>query len=188
METTDKKSRIGVAISLDYRLGPSKNLGISSHVYQDDTVEDINKMVDKLAQVAARQQAIAELTEFYEALRIETKRQNEAVIALGKLQLEYPQKVQATNQALEDELGQIRLKFANYKTVQPQQLEKERNAAAKIDKLLAEMERQFQADTSNHKANILSLKDRVDDITASITKRERLINPDSILVDPAKEG
>lgn len=175
METTDKKSRIGVAISLDYRLGPSKNLGISSHVYQDDSIEEINKVVDKLARVAERQQAKAEIVEFYEAFRIETKRNNEAVAALEKAQAEYPVKVEATKRALDDELHQIAGRFAQYKTTQSKQTELENIAKSKVDKLLAEGERQFQADVSNHKANINSLKDRISDIVASISKREVLI-------------
>lgn len=175
METTEKKARIGVAISLDSRLGPSKNMQISSHVYQDQSVEEMSEVVDKLALIAERQQAKAEIVEFKEGLRIESKLYEDALENLSKLNQEYPVKVQATRQALEDQIIQIRHSFSHYKTVQKQQIEKENIATGKIDKVLSEMEKHFIADSNNHKATILSLKKRIDDITLSIDKRQKLI-------------
>lgn len=174
--TETKKAKIGLAIGMNYRLGPHRSMDISSHVYQDDSIEEINAIADKIAEVAARQQAKAELDEFYEALRQETKRHSEAKQSEAKFHQEYTQKVKLTNEALEEEVNRIIAKFSGYKTPQAEQGRKVKEARDKIEKVLSEMTLKYQADCSNHKVNILTLEERINDVNRSISRREAIVS------------
>lgn len=184
-EEVKPNSGIALGFQLDYKLGPSKNMHASTFVGKDDSIEDINAAIDKVAQVIGRQQAIVELDAFYDELRIETKRLNDAKAALEKAHKEYKENKESFKndwdkkhddslKTFQDNWGASGRK-GDYK-LQPQHQSALKNIDTSYQEKLSQLEMRYQADTSNHTVNIRTLQERLEDTNRSISKREAIVN------------
>lgn len=195
-EMENKKSKIAVGLGMEYRLGPHRTMNISTHVSQDDSIEDIHKQADILAAVAGRQQAIAELDAYYEELRIETTRLNDARMALDRshsLNRETKEKLKKEwDKKHNDDLATFEASWnasrkGPYKK-QPQHDTHLKNIDNSYKKKLDDLELNYQAEVSNHKSNIGMLEARIEDTNRSVSKREAIVHGSKVPLKLVNEG
>lgn len=183
-ETETPSTNIAIGVVYNYRLGPSKELNLSTHFLRDEPDEKINAGLDRIRRLGNRQEAIEELPIFKRKLDSEKRRLAEIEAMIVCLNEDYPSKVEALRAEYKERItGFLNsrqddfIKRGRRGTFEPGPQDQSRmnQLESELDQKLAQLKFDTDGNISTNNVTAIKTRELIAELELSILDRETLI-------------